>query len=162
MTVVNYFPYVGGLMAVVAGVLISRSVSGWLDLLGILLLVVCLVMVLLLVRDFCRLKKLILIRNLVKFCKENRVVEVVCVIGLEYLVLLDERGEVVKGVYRDELRLGFYEFLETVRGLGRELGARVRWFNSALDVDEKLVQKICRYLEETEREGSDNRRVIKM
>jgi hypothetical protein len=153
MTGVNYFPYVGGLTAVIAGMLVSKSVNGWLDLLGILLLVACLVMGLSLVRDFCRLKELILIRNLVKFCKKNGVVEAVCIVGLGYLALLDERGEVVKGVYRDELRLGFNEFLEKVRELSKELGIRVKWFSTVLDMDGELVQRICRYVNEMEREG---------
>jgi len=95
------------------------------------------------------LKKLMLIRGLKKFCKENARVEAVCIIGLEYLALLNERGEVVKGVYSDELQLGFHEFLKSVRGLGNELGIKVKWFNTALDVDEELAQKICRYEEET-------------
>jgi len=149
----NYFPYVSGLTAVVAGMLVSQGISGWVDLLGVLLIVVCLVVGLSLVRDFYMLKKLVLIRGLKKFCKENGVVNVVCIIGLEYLALLNERGEVVKGVYSDELKLGFHEFLKSVRGLGNELGIKVKWFNTALDVDKELAQKISRYEEETRGKG---------
>jgi len=141
----NEFPPIQPSIAPIAGVLVDQSAGSWVDLVVILVLVVVLVVGLLLIKDFYSLKRLRAFRDLKKFCKENGASEAICIISLGYLVLLNEKGEVVKGVYRDELELGFYEFLESVRYLGRELGIGVRWFNTAMDVDSGLVDKICKY-----------------
>jgi hypothetical protein len=153
MVGVNYFPPIQPSIAPIAGVLVGQDASGWVDLMVILALVVVLVVGLLLVKDFYSLKRVMVFRDLKRFCKENGVTEVVCVISLGYLVLLNGSGEVVKGVYRGDLGLGFYEFLESVRKLGRELGVGVRWFNTAMDVDSGLVEKICKYEEGQNGEG---------
>jgi len=147
MVGVSDFPPIQPSVAPIAGVLVGQSVSGWVDLVVIFALVVVLVVGLLLVKDFYSLKRVRFFRDLKRFCKANGVIEAVGIISLGYLVLLNEKGEVVKGVYKDELELGFYEFLESVRYLGRELGIGVRWVNTAMDLDRELAEKICEYEE---------------
>jgi hypothetical protein len=134
-------------MAIV-GILIEPSVKQLSDVLAVFGPLLILILLSLLLKDLVKLGKSMFFRRLKGFCERNDVKELVCVLVPGYMAFLDSKGDVVKSVYpRDEFCWDFYEFLENVRLLGRQLGVKVRKFGSFQDLDESLFRKLSEYEE---------------
>jgi hypothetical protein len=81
-----------------------------------------------------------------RFCRENDVKEIICVLSPGYLVFINSKGEVVKGIDPyDGLSRGLWDLLGLMKLWDSKLGVKVRYFERIQDLDDELVQAISAY-----------------
>jgi len=80
-----------------------------------------------------------------RFCKENDVKEIICVLSPGFLVFINSKGEVIRGVSPyDGLSRDLWDLLGVMKLWSKKLGVKVRYFERIQDFDAQLLRKICR------------------